>query len=179
MAPSRLDLHSLIVFYYVAREESITLAADELCLTQPTVTYHIRALERNIGVKLLDIKRQKVALTPAGLGLFDYVAEIHNQMRSAEQFIDNLKESGLRVGISTTFSASAAQAVFAFERQYPGRKLTIRGSTSGEVVEDVLNSQVDLGIVVSADYDNQKLKAECLSRSQKLVLVVAASSRIS
>jgi len=68
MAPSRLDLHSLIVFYFVANEESITAAAEKLCLTQPTVTYHIRSLERNVGLKLLDIRRQKVSLTQAGTG---------------------------------------------------------------------------------------------------------------
>ena len=55
MTPSKLDLHSLVVFYYVASEESITTAAERLCLTQPTVTYHIRSLEKNTGVKLLDI----------------------------------------------------------------------------------------------------------------------------
>ena len=76
MAPSKLDLHSLIVYYYVASEGSITAAADKLCLTQPTVTYHIRCLERNVGLKLLDIKRQKVSLTQAGDGLFQYVKEI-------------------------------------------------------------------------------------------------------
>ena len=39
MAPSKLDLHSLIVFYYVGSEGSITAAAGRLCLTLPTVTY--------------------------------------------------------------------------------------------------------------------------------------------
>jgi len=62
VAPSKLDLHSLIVFYYVASEESITAAAEKLFLTQPTITYHIRSLERGVGLKLLDVKKQPVAL---------------------------------------------------------------------------------------------------------------------
>ena len=134
MTPSKLDLHSLIVFYYVASEESITAAADKLCLTQPTVTYHIRSLERNVGLKLLDIKRQKIFLTRAGAGLFKYVREIYHQMSSAERYLENLKEASLRVGIATTFSTCVASAASAFEKLYPRVRLIIRSSSSYEVV---------------------------------------------
>ena len=178
MTPSKLDLHSLIVFYYVASEESITAAADKLCLTQPTVTYHIRSLERNVGLKLLDIKRQKIFLTRAGAGLFKYVREIYHQMSSAERYLENLKEASLRVGIATTFSTCVASAASAFEKLYPRVRLIIRSSSSYEVVEDVLNSQVDLGVVVSMDYGNPKLKSIKLSSRQKLVLVASPSSSI-
>lgn len=178
MTPSKLDLHSLIVFYYVASEESITAAADKLYLTQPTVTYHIRSLERNVGLKLLDIKRQRIFLTRAGTGLFEYVREIYHQMTSAERYLENLKEASLRVGIATTFSTCVASAASAFEKLYPRVRLIIRSSSSYEVVEDVLNSQVDLGVVVSMDYGNPKLKSIKLSSRQRLVLVASPSSSI-
>jgi DNA-binding transcriptional LysR family regulator len=178
MTPSKLDLHGLIVFYYVAREESITAAADKLCLTQPTVTYHIRSLERNVGLKLLDIKRQKVFLTQAGTGLFRYVSEIYHQMTSAEKFLENIKEASLRVGVATTFSTSVAAAACAFEKLYPGVKLVIKSCSSFEVAEDVFNCQVDLGIVVSMDYGNNKLKSVPISKRQQLVLVASPSSAI-
>ena len=178
MTPSKLDLHSLIVFYYVASEGSVTAAADKLCLTQPTVTYHIRSLERNIGVKLLDIRRQKVSLTYAGTGLFEYVKEIYQQMTSAEKFLEDLKEASLRVGISTTFSACVASAASAFEKQFSRVRLVIRSSSSFEVVEDVLSSQVDLGVVVDMNYGNPKLKYMTLSGQQKMVLVASPSSAI-
>ena len=178
MTPSKLDLHSLIVFYYVASEESITSAADKLCLTQPTVTYHIRSLERNVGVKLLDMRRQKVFLTRAGDGLFRYVREIYQQMTSAEKFLEDLKEASLRIGISTTFNACLAQAVSCFEKLYPRVKLSIRSSSSFEVVDDVLNSRVDLGIAVGMDYGKPKLRAITLSGPQKLVFVASPASAI-
>jgi DNA-binding transcriptional LysR family regulator len=178
MAPSKLDLHSLVVFYYVASEESVTGAADKLCLTQPTVTYHIRSLERNVGLKLLDIRRQKVFLTQAGIGLFKYVSEIYHQMTGAEKYLENLKEASLRIGISTTFSTCLASAASAFEKLYPHVKLIIRSTSSFEVAEDVLNSEVDLGVVVSMDYGNPKLKSVALSSQEKLVLVASPSSAI-
>ncbi len=178
MAPSRLDLHSLIVFYYVASEESITAAAEKLCLTQPTVTYHIRSLERNVGLKLLDIRRQKVYLTQAGAGLYKYVCEIYQQMTSAERYLENLKEASLRVGISTTFSACLASAVSAFEKLNPRVKLIIRSASSFEIAQSVLDSELDLGIVVNTDYGNPKLKTVELSSQEQLVLVASPSSPI-
>ncbi len=178
MSPAKLDLHSLIVFYYVASEVSVTAAADKLCLTQPTVTYHIRALERNVGLKLLDIKRQKISLTPAGVGLFRYVSEIYRQMTSAEKYLEDLKEASLRVGVCTTFSTCVATAAAAFEKLYPHVRLVIRSRSSFEVAEDVLGSDVDLGVVVSMDYGNPKLRAVSLSPAEKLVLVAATSSAI-
>ena len=178
MAPSKLELHSLIVFYHVASEGSITAAADKLCLTQPTVTYHIRSLEKNIGIKLLDTRRQKVYLTYAGKGLLKYVKEIYQQMTGAEKFLEDLKETSLRVGISTTFSTCTASAASTFEQLFPRVKLIIRSASSYEIVDDVLSSHVDLGIVVGMNYDNPRLKVMVLSGLQKMLLVASPSSPI-
>ncbi|OGN94865.1 MAG: hypothetical protein A2Y89_00925 [Chloroflexi bacterium RBG_13_51_18] len=178
MTPSKLDLHSLIVFYYVASEESITAAAEKLCLTQPTVTYHIRSLERNVGLKLIEVKRQKVFLTQAGAGLYKYAGEIYRQMNGAEKYLENLKEASLRVGISTTFSTCLASAASAFEKSYPRVKLIIKSASSFEIAEAVLDCDVDLGIVVSTDYGNPKLKSITLSTEEQLVLVASPSSAI-
>jgi DNA-binding transcriptional LysR family regulator len=178
MSPSKLELHSLLVFYYVASEESITAAADRMCLTQPTITYHIRSLEKNIGIKLLDIRKQKVYLTYAGKGLYKYVKEIYQQMTNAEKFLEDLKEASLRVGVSTTFSTCAASAASGFEQLFPHVKLVIRSASSYEIVEDVVSSRLDLGIVVGMDYQNPKLKRITLSGLQKMVLVASPSSPI-
>ena len=178
MNPLQLDLHGLVVFYFVASEESITSAADKLCLTQPTVTYHIRALESSIGVKLLDVRRQKVYLTDAGIGLYQYAKEIYQQMAGAQKYLEDLLNSSLRVGIAATFSHVAASAAAAFEELYPTVKLIVKTASSREVADAVLNSEVDFGIVVSMDYQSPKLKTIPVSDREKLVLVASPSSPI-
>jgi DNA-binding transcriptional LysR family regulator len=178
MAGYKLDLHSLIVFYFAASEASITAAAEKLFLTQPTVTYHIRSLERNLGLKLLDIKRQKVSLTQAGAGLYKYVSEIYRQMTGAEKYLENLKEASLRVGISTTFSTCLATAAAAFKKANPHVKLMIKSASSFEIAEAVLESEVDLGIVVSTDYGSNKLKTIGLASEEQMVLVASPFSPI-
>jgi len=171
-------LHSLIVFYFAAKEESVTAAAEKLFLTQPTVTYHIRSLERNLGLKLLEVRRQKVSLTQAGAGLYKYVAEIYRQMTGAEKYLENLKEASLRVGISTTFSTCLVTAAAAFKKANPQVKLIIKSASSFEIAEAVQESEVDLGIVVSTDYGSSKLKTISLCSEQQMVLVASPSSPI-
>jgi DNA-binding transcriptional LysR family regulator len=178
MVPLKLDLHSLLVFYQVASVGSVTAAADAMCLTQPTVTYHIRSLERNTGVKLLNVRRQKVSLTQAGKGLLEYAGQIYRQMADAEQYIENLKETSFRVGVSTTLSNCLIPVVTRFKQQYPRVKLIIRSTTSGEVREDVLESEVDLGIVVGTDTSDERFRTFTLSRSERLVLVASPQNPI-
>ena len=91
MSVFNIDLHQLMVFYHVATEESISLAADKLCLTQPTITYHLRELEQFAGVKLFYIKRSRVYLTAAGQHLFQYTKEIWNQLNQIDKLMTSLK----------------------------------------------------------------------------------------
>jgi DNA-binding transcriptional LysR family regulator len=178
VTPLKLDIQNLIVFYHVATEQSLTAAAEKLCLSQPTVTYHIKSLEANTGVKLLDVKKQKVVLTRAGIGLLKYADEVYHQMVGAEKFLEDLKGNNLRVGFCTTFSSTVAAAASSFEDMYAGVKLIVKNATSFEIAEDVANLQVDLGIVVRMDYKNPRLKSVPLSAREKLVLVASPSSPI-
>jgi DNA-binding transcriptional LysR family regulator len=178
LTPLKLDIQNLIVFYHVATEQSLTSAAEKLCLSQPTVTYHIKTLEANVGIKLLDIKKQKVILTRAGLGLLKYAEEVYQQMVGAEKFLENFKENVLRVGLCSTFSSVVAAAASFFEDLYPGVKLIVKNATSFEIAEDVANLQEDLGIVVKMDYKNPRLKSVPLSSRERLALVASPSSPI-
>jgi DNA-binding transcriptional LysR family regulator len=179
MHTPRLDAYNLIVFYFVVSEKSITAASDKLFLSQPTVTYHIKSLEKSVGVKLLDIKKKKLSLTHAGEGLFKYAEQIYQQLINAERFVEDLKEASLRVGIALTFSSSFSSAAAKFRELYPHVKLIVENAPSFKVIEDVLNSQLDLGIVVSKDYANPELRCIALSEAERMVLVASPSSPIS
>jgi DNA-binding transcriptional LysR family regulator len=99
-------------------------------------------------------------------------------MTDAEKFLDDLKEASLRVGIAVTFNPIIASAAATFEELYPHVKLIAKNTSSFEVAENILDSQVDLGVVVSMDYKNPKLKAIPVSERERLVLVASPSSPI-
>ena len=178
MIPPKVDVHSLMVFYFVAVEGSITAAAEKLYLTQPTVSYHIKTLENSVSVKLLNINRQKVSLIPAGTGLFEYAKEIYCNITNAETYLLSLKESLLRVGVSMIYSQVVANAATSFMEEFPEVKLVVRDAISLEVAEDVVNSKIDVGIVISTPFENPKLRIIPVSSAEKLVLVASPRNMI-
>jgi DNA-binding transcriptional LysR family regulator len=178
MKTPKYNPYHLIVFYFVASEKSITSAAEKLCLTQPAITHHIRCLEKSISIKLLDIRRKRVCLTRAGEGLFQYAAEVYQQLVSAEKFVEDIKETSFCVGIAMSLSSTVALAASAFGESYPRVKLIVKNAPSFEVAQDVLNAQVELGVVVSMDYGISKLRPIAISDGGKVVLVASPSSPI-
>jgi len=175
----RLDVYNLVVFYFVASEKSLTAAAEKLFLSQPTVTYHIKSLENSVGAKLIEVKRRKLFLTPAGEGLFKYSRQIYQQLVNAERFVEDIKEASLRVGITLTFSSSFSSAAARFKELYPHVKLIVEQAPSFKIIQDLLNSQLDLGIVVNLDYTNHEIRRIILSKGERMVLVASPSSPIS
>jgi len=97
---------------------------------------------------------------------------------NAERFAENLKEASLRVGIALTFSSSFSSTAARFRELYPHVKLIVEHAPSFKVIEDVLNYQLDLGIVVSRDYANPEIRCIAISEGEKMVLVASPSSPI-
>jgi DNA-binding transcriptional LysR family regulator len=170
----RLNPSDLIVFHFVVNERSIKLASDKLCLTQPTVSYHIGTLERSVGTRLIEAKRGTLRLTQTGKDLAQYASKIYHDMASAEQFVESLRQPVLRAGIAFTFSVALRSVVPQFEQQNlkEVRLVMINGS-SFDIVEDVLNSRLDVGIVVSFDYGKSDLRFLPLSTREKMVIVAS------
>jgi DNA-binding transcriptional LysR family regulator len=169
-----LNPNDLIVFHFVVSEKSIKLAAEKLCLTQPTVSYHIGTLERSVGTKLIEAKRGTMRLTQAGKELAQYASRIYHDMASAEQFVESLRQPVLRAGIAFTFAVALRSVVPQFEQ--PNLKevrLVMKNGASFDIIQDVLNSQLDVGVVVSMDQGNSELKYIPLSNREKMVIVAS------
>jgi len=89
-----MTLHQLEIWIAVAKHQSVTKAADELHVRQPTVTQQIRSLENEFGIKLYKAyTRRGIELTQAGKLLLKYAKLIHLQVNNLE---DKLKNSRKR-----------------------------------------------------------------------------------
>jgi DNA-binding transcriptional LysR family regulator len=173
MSVFNIDLHQLMVFYNVAAEESISLAADKLCLTQPTVTYHLRELEQYAGVKLFYIKRSRVYLTDAGQHLFQYTKEIWTQVNQIDKLLDSLKQKRIRIGVTPLLHNVISSALSKLGKLFPEVKIEIISAVSTKVIQQVNDMEIDLGIVMSTDLGTSKIKSLRISDNEKLVLVVS------
>jgi LysR family transcriptional regulator, transcriptional activator of the cysJI operon len=170
-----LNPNDLVIFYAVAKEKSLSAAAEKLFLTQPAITYHIQSLEQYTGVKLIDFKKRQIVLTQHGKELLKYAEEIYNQLIDAERFIRFIKESHIRVGIASVYDVFMRPLLNSmFEAKNPEIKLTVKSGDSMEMVHDVQESVLDLAIVPRFDYGNEKLNRIQVSNPEKIVVYASS-----
>jgi LysR family transcriptional regulator, transcriptional activator of the cysJI operon len=168
-----INPQSLFVFYFVATQKSISSAAEQLSLTQPGVTYHIRSLEEYTRVKLISIHKQRVSLTPAGEGLFRYAKEIYRNLLDTEKLISSLRESSLGIGVATVFIPVVSNILDLFEKHHSEVKLVIKSGDALDLVNDVSESKLDLGIVPKSTYGGENLQYVAVGSSKKLICIAS------
>jgi DNA-binding transcriptional LysR family regulator len=148
-----MDLRRLEIFAKVAELGSFSRAADALFLTQPTVSEHIRALEDELGVQLLDRLGRGATPTRAGRLFLDYSRRILGLAREARQAIDQFqgRMSGeLVVGGSTIPGEYILPALIGqFKSKYPEILISLMIGPSREVTGWVEDGRVEVGVVGS------------------------------
>ena len=80
-----MTLHQLKIWTTIARCLSITKAAEELRIKQPSVTQQIKLLEKDYGVKLYEVNSRGVDLTPAGRVVLKYAKKILSHVDNLER----------------------------------------------------------------------------------------------
>ncbi|RAK66855.1 LysR substrate-binding domain-containing protein [Hymenobacter edaphi] len=141
----------LRVFQAVAQHLSFTKAAQELCITQPAVTKHIRELERSYEQRLFERRGNRVSLTEAGQLLLRYagqVHELHHQLAEQLHTLHDTTAGRLRLGASSTLAQYVVPPILpGFQARYPRVELTLLIGNSEQVAEALLRGEIDLGLV--------------------------------
>jgi DNA-binding transcriptional LysR family regulator len=154
-----LNPTDLLIFYTIAREKSLSSAAEKLFLTQPAVTYHIQSLERYTRVKLLEFKKRQATLTTHGKELYKYAEGIYEKLVEAEKYIEFVREANLHVGIASVYASLISTLLTTvFQGKNAGVKLVVKSGNSFEMVQDVLDAALDIAIVPRFDYGSSKLR---------------------
>src|SRR5689334_1814626 len=101
-----LSLQRLQVFVAVADHGGYSAAADYLDLGQPTMSFHIKALERLLGARLLVYRNRRVHLTAEGQALYRFASETLRETERVAATIRNIRDGQvgqLRIGASMAF----------------------------------------------------------------------------
>jgi len=145
-----IDSRQLRAFSALARTGSFTLAAKELFLSQSAVSHSMKALEEDIGCRLLDRVGKKVFLTQAGEHLLLHSEKILREMKAARESLQHLGKWGkgrLRLGASTTACQYIVpNALTEFKRKYPDCPIAIEPGDTSTMIEALLANRVDLAI---------------------------------
>src|SRR5262245_56814811 len=171
-----MDLRRLEVFAKVAELGSFSRAAEALFLTQPTISEHVRALEVELGLSLLDRLRRGATPTPAGRVLLEYARRMLKLADEARQAIDHFqgRMSGTLVLGGSTIPGEYVlpDIIGRLKVKYPDIAITLRVGSSRQVSEWVDAAHVEVG-VVGAPPALRSLAARELM-SDELVVVVPA-----
>ena len=159
MKAATLDSRQLLAFVTVARRGSFTLAAKDLFLTQSAVSHAIKALEDELGHRLLDRVGKRVSITQAGEQLLVHAQRILGEMEAARAGLDHLANWGhgrLRVGASVTACQYLLPTVLReFRQSFPKCVIRIEPGDHGRQQEMLREGQVDLAVMLRPDGDRE------------------------
>lgn len=146
-----LDSRQLLAFAAVARHGSFTLAAKDLFLTQSAVSHAMKALETEVGCRLLDRVGKRALLTQAGEQFLRHTEKILREMDAARAGLDTLANWGhgrLRVGASTTACQYIIPTVLReFKQSFPKCVIRIEPGDHARQLELLRAGQIDLALM--------------------------------
>lgn len=154
-----MDLHQIEIFCALVKLRSFSKAADMLLLTQPTVSGHIKNLESELGVRLLDRIGKRVVPTEAGEALFHSGQKLLALRTEALDEIKGLSgeiAGSLKIGASTIPGAYVLpDFITAFKKKYPTVSLHLAISDTAAVTAAVLKGELHIGIVGAKATDSR------------------------
>lgn len=147
-----MDIRVLQYFLAVAREESITKAAEALNMTQPPLSRQLRDLEEELGKKLLIRGNKRVTLTEEGMLLRKRAEEMVDLLEKTKAEItcsDETVTGDIHIGSGETDAiAFLAQAAQSLQKQYPLVRYHIYSGDADHVMEKLDKGLVDFGLLV-------------------------------
>lgn len=171
-----MDLHQIEIFCSLIRHKSFSRAAEALRLSQPTVSGHIKNLETELGVRLLDRLGKRVLPTDAGEVLYRHGLKLLEARDRARQEIEKLsgRVSGvLKIGGSTIPGAYILPPfIGAFRKKHTDVSVQMRIDDTARVTEAVLNGELLIGIV-GARVADPRLEVHSFETDELVVAVPA------
>jgi len=154
-----MELHHLRIFLSVFKNRSFSKAALELHLAQPTISEHIKALERDLNCTLFDRLGKTIMPTREANALYNHALDIIEKADSVKGVIGQLKKEvtgELIIGASTIPGTYLLpELMSAFKRKHPGVSFQVRVGDSQEIVQQIVSHHILLGIVGSKIADAQ------------------------
>jgi len=168
-----MDFDQLETFLEVARLLSFSRAAEKRFRTQPAISSQIRALEEEVGAKLLDRSGGKVSITAAGKIFQKYAEETLDSRKTVLTAIaeaERIPRGEIVVGANEGTCLHILPEVFAdFKKQYPTVSVNIKRSDYAGILESVIDNSVDFG-VISLPVNDNRLTVVLIHRDELVII---------
>ncbi len=183
-----MELRHLRYFKAVAEHLSFSRAAEELRVAQPALSRQVKALEDELGVRLLDRNRVRVELTDSGRTLYAHACKVLAQVEiAAAATKETAAGTGGELIICNDWRLSnqiVLGAIAEYRQQYPRIEVSLRDLLIHEQLTALRSRQAHLGFVAAPEFaPSEELQSMHLLNAELLVLVgaqhpLAAAERI-
>lgn len=169
-------------FYYVITLGSVSAAAQQMGLRQPTVSHQVRMLENELGVQLFQRTPRKMLPTREGLALYERAIGIFEQIRKIKAEVGREQEGGVKGEIRLVTTHSVARnylphLIGGFRERNPETFFTITAATeSAFITGKVLSSAIEFGIALGQGFP-PAISAEPLFSSPLALIVSRAHAK--
>lgn len=146
-----INLEYYKIFYYVGKRKSITLAAEELSVSQPAVSQAVKNLEEALGSPLFVRTSKGVRFTTEGEVLYSFVSRGYEYIKQGERKFKEMLEletGEIRIGASDmTLQFYLLEVLEQFHQRYPGIKVTVTNAPTPETLKHLQDGKIDFGVV--------------------------------
>lgn len=170
----QMNLHALRVFVEVAKNRSVTKAAEALSLTQPAVTAQIRNLEKEVGLQLLSARGRGIELTAEGELLYAKARRIFDWEKELESFLQEVRSGQaekLRL-FATNLPANRLlpKWLAAFKKRFPAVEVNLQTGNSKQAFDQLHRYQADISIVAGG-WEEKGITREILFHDEMWFIV--------
>lgn len=150
-----ISYDSYRIFYYVAKYQGFTQAANRLMNSQPNITRAIKNLEGALGCQLFLRSNRGVRLTPEGEKLYVHIAPAVEHIQAGEEAV--AANQSLQSGVVTIAASEIAlrccllPVLGKYRRSYPGVRIRVSNHSTSQAVAALRNGLADFAVVTAAD----------------------------
>ena len=146
-----MDLTHVRTLQEIVKQGGFSRAARTLHRSQPAVSHHIRLLEADLGVRLLERVGKRAFPTAAGALVLEHAARAMDALETARQAVQQLRgrvAGRVRLGTGGTFATYVLPDILrGLRRRYPDLELMIVTGNASDIVASVSDNALDVGIV--------------------------------
>lgn len=163
-----INLEYYKIFYYVGKRKSITLAAEELSVSQPAVSQAVKNLEEALGSPLFVRTSKGVRFTAEGEVLYSFVSRGYEYIKQGERKFKEMLElemGEIRIGASDmTLQFYLLEVLEQFHQRYPGIKVTVTNAPTPETLKHLQDGKIDFGVVSTPVISRHEWKIESVRK---------------
>ncbi len=144
-----MTLRHLEIFVEVYEQRSVTGAARQLMISQPSVSLTIHEVERQYGIRLFDRTGRKLRPTESAAALYQYATRILSQYRAMDAQMRTWgKEPPLRIGSTITIGNVLLPPLLSqWRADHPDSRVKLQVANAGTIEQGVLDATLDLGLM--------------------------------